>query len=444
PRGSGHELCEREILRRIRRRTLAALRKEIEPVAPSIFGRFETAWHGVMEKRSGMSAVLETLEMLQGYPIAASILESEILSSRIAGYDETQLDRLAAAGELVWIGTEPLGEKDGRVALYFTDHLPLLHEPRPAEDLTPRETAVVELLRRRGASFFRAIHEACGGGFENDTVDAVWNLVWKGLVTNDTLEPLRAFTRPPRRRRRADFRSRLDVPPAVVGRWSLVEQLIGRDVSRTERMTAVAQQLLARYGVVTRESGAAESIPGGFSAVYDLLKQMEERGRVRRGYFIAGVAATQFALPPALDRLRAAKSQPDQPESVILAATDPANPYGSLLPWPESGRQLSRSVGARVILVDGALALYVSRGEGQMLAFLPEDEPDRGRTAAAVARELARWVEESGRRTLLIPQIDEKPAGDHPLAAALIEEGFVATAMGLQFRRGFASGVRHA
>ncbi|PYR54852.1 MAG: hypothetical protein DMF85_21160 [Acidobacteria bacterium] len=317
--------------------------------------------------------------------------------------------------------------------------------------MSPIERAIVDHLRRQGASFFAAIHEAAGNGYPGETVDALWDLVWKGLLTNDTFHALRAFTRPPERRprkpagRARPFRSRRVAPPSAEGRWSLLADRAGGRVSDTEWSTATAQQLLSRYGVLTREVAAAEGIVGGFGAVYDVLKALEDAGRIRRGYFVGGVGATQFALPAALELLRSLRDVPDEAEVVVLAATDPANPYGTTLKWPSAwaadaqpdiaGRGPTRSVGALVVLVNGALAAYIPRGGRQLLVFLPEDEPARSTTARALAERLALMARDEGRGGLLVGEINGRPAADHPLAPSLIEAGFTPSAMGLQMRR---------
>jgi len=212
------------------------------------------------------------------------------------------------------------------------------------DDLGERELAVLEWLRAHGASFFSAIHEGAGGGYPGETVDALWTLVWRGLITNDSWQALRAYvsgTEPQERRKRPisgggrPFRSRRQVPPAGEGRWSLMEARVAAPVSPTEWSAAVAQQMLSRYGLITREVAAAESLPGGFSAIYDVLKALEDSGRIRRGYFVGGVGATQFALPAALDLLRSLRDRPEEADAVLLAATDPANPYGVMLKWPD-------------------------------------------------------------------------------------------------------------
>jgi ATP-dependent Lhr-like helicase len=396
PGGSGREWCDPDVLQSVRRRSLAKLRKQVEPVEPAVLGRLVTSWQGVVRKRSGLDALLDAIENLQGAPLPASIFESEMLAARIDGYNPADLDTLTAAGEIVWCGIEPLGERDGRLAIYLTDHFARLKRPAPPGELSPRERAIVEHLQRQGASFFADLHAAAGGGYPAETVNTLWDLVWKGILTNDTFHSLRAFTRPPERRQRKPkgrtFRSRRVAPPSAEGRWSLVADRMKSGVSPTEWSTALAQQLLSRYGVLTREVAAAEGIYGGFSAVYDVLKALEDAGRVRRGYFVASVGATQFALPAALELMRSLREAPDEPEAVVLAATDPANPYGTMLKWPQAsdadGRP-TRSVGALVILVNGALAGYISRGSRQLLTFLPEDEPQRSMVERALARALA-------------------------------------------------------
>ncbi|HEV3139320.1 MAG TPA: hypothetical protein VGY57_02325, partial [Vicinamibacterales bacterium] len=327
PGGTRREWTDANVLRMLRRRSLAKLRHEVEPVEQSVLGRFATTWQGIVKRRRGADALLDVVEQLQGAPIPASMLESEVLPARIDGYDPVDLDAVTAAGEVVWIGLEALGERDGRIALYLADHLSRLMPPSPAQgsvrlkpdttvtEISGREAAIVEHLRSHGASFFAPLHEAAGGGYPAETVDALWNLAWRGVVANDTFHALRAFLRSraarrtPRRVPTTTFRSRRMAPPSAEGRWTLVpttndrsaESLALRSAKNdaTKWAAAFTEQLLARHGVVTREGASAESIPGGFSTVYPVLKELEERGRVRRGYFVAGLGATQFAVPGA-------------------------------------------------------------------------------------------------------------------------------------------------
>jgi len=483
PGGTEREWTDAGVLRMLRSRSLAKLRHEIEPVDHTVLGRFVTTWHGVVKRRYGVDALLDAIEQLQGAPLPASILETEILPARIDLYDPADLDAVAAAGEVVWVGVEPIGERDGRVALYLAEHLPALLPPQPDErrarlppsreasadrrslggggqpdrgQLDARETKLLDDLRTHGASFFGPLHEAAGAGYPAETVRALWNLAWKGLVTNDTFHALRAFTRRPaardvstraRRHEGGAFRPRRLAPPSAEGRWTLVRT--GPSATDATRWSAaVAQQLLARHGVVTREGVAAESIPGGFGTVYPVLKTLEETGRVRRGYFVAGLGATQFSLPGALDLLRSLRDAGgnDTPEVAVLAATDPANPYGGTLKWPavaasaaEAGRGPTRSVGATVILVDGALGAYLARGDRQLTAYLPDAEPQRSRIGRAVSRALIERAREGGDspRGMLIEEIDGGPPAAHTLAPYLAEAGFISGAMGFQamFRR---------
>ena len=453
PGGSGREWCDPDVLQSIRRRSLARLRKEVEPVDPSVFGRLLTSWQGVSRPRLGLDALLDAIENLQGTPLSAAIFESEVLAARVRGYNPADLDALTAAGEVTWCGLEPVGDRDGRLALFLTDSMTRLWRPPVVSDLSARERAILSFLETEGASFFAPLHEAAGGGYPGDAVDALWDLVWKGLVTNDTFHALRAFTRPPEKRPRKPagraFRSRRIGPPASEGRWSLTRDRIGPPVSPTEWSTATAQQLLGRYGVLTREVAGAEGIEGGFSAVYDVLKAMEDAGRIRRGYFVSGVGAMQFALPAALELLRSFKDLPDDPDTVVLAATDPANPYGTMLKWPTpaagdsgAGRGPTRTVGSTVILVNGALGAYIARGGRQLAVFLPEDEPARTIVGRALASQLAAMARGEDRRTgLLISEINGKPAADHPLSPFLIEAGFNPSAMGFQMRRKVAGSI---
>jgi ATP-dependent Lhr-like helicase len=450
PGRAGREWCEAEVLRQIRQRSLARLRHQVEPVSAAALGRLTMTWHGLTVRRAGLDAVLDAVERLQGAPLPASLLEREILPARVEGYRPGDLDVLATAGEIGWVGLESLGERDGRIALYLADHLSSLLPPAtPPVDLDERARQVIEHLRANGASFFAAIHAACGGGYPGETVDTLWDLVWRGVVTNDTFHALRAFTQPPARRshRRegaSSFRSRRLTPPTAEGRWSLVESRVGPRPTPTKWATAVANQLLARHGLVTRETIAVENLPGGFSAVYDVLKALEEAGRIRRGYFVGGLGAAQFALPAAIDLLRSLRDEPEEPQTVHLAATDPANPYGAVLKWPAvpgaapdspglDRRGPTRTVGAGVILVNGVLAAYIGKADRQFLVFLPEDEPARSLVAGQVARTLFELASGgSDRAGMLIGEINGLEAAAHPLAPFLADAGFLRRPGGFQ------------
>ena len=456
PGGVYREWCDVEVLRLIRRKSLARLRREVEPIEQQALARLETHWQGVLQRRRGLDALLDTIEHLQGAPLAASLIETSILPARLAKYSPDSLDTLIAAGEVVWCGLDSLGEHDGRIGLFLADKLRTLLPPRvdpPADNpLSPRELAVMEQLARSGAAFFAQLHEAVGGGYPGETLDALWNLVWRGLVTNDTFHALRAFVarpassrQPKRQHNLPSFRSRRTTPPSAQGRWSLVPASLA---SPTEWSHAFANQLLNRYGVLTRESAASENLPGGFSAIYDVLKALEESGRIRRGYFVAGLGATQFALPAAVDLLRSLRAGPplEKPEMVILAATDPANVYGSVLRWPageeeDGSRMLTRSVGASVIVRNGELVAYLRRNNPNLQVFLPAEEPDRSTTARDLSLFLATLAQqdmerrEDQRGGMLISTINGQPAAQHFLASFLREAGFHPALHGFNFRR---------
>ena len=462
PTGIHREWCDADILRQIRQKSLARLRKEVEPVSQPTLARFLTHWQGLTHSSPVQSRSLDTLldaiESLQGAPLAASLLESSILPARVTDYDPLHLDTLIAAGEVAWTGVEPLGTRDGRIALYLSDKLPLLAQPRPqSEPLTEREENLLAALNASGASFFDPLHQATGAGFPGDSIDALWSLVWRGLVTNDSLHALRAWITPPESARPhrtvhtgVAFRSRRTTPPEAQGRWSLVPRA-AFERSATERSHALALQLLHRYGVLLREHTAAESIPGGFSAVYDVLKALEDSGRIRRGYFVAGLGATQFALPAALDLLRRLRNAPDTDKSefVQLSAADPANPYGSVLPWPalpavtedseSAPRVLTRASYAEVILCNGELIAWLRRDNPNLLVFISSHEPERSHAMAGLAHFLCargqHRLQAGERRGMLISTINGLPVASHPLARFLMDAGFHPGPLGMNLRR---------
>jgi ATP-dependent helicase Lhr and Lhr-like helicase len=485
PGGLHREWVDAEILRIIRRKSLARLRKEVEPVEQQTLARFLTHWQGLLTPRRGMDALLDVIEQLQGAPLPASLIESAVLPARIANYQPGDLDTLIAAGEIAWTGVEPLGERDGRVALYLADKLPLLAIPRPnPQPMSEREEQLLAALRQTGASFFTQLHESIGGGYPGESLDALWSLVWRGLVTNDSLHPLRAYVAKPESARnqrklhssaqqRATFRSRRTVPATAQGRWSVIQNAgvpqvsllrpgIPSNPTTTESTHALALQLLNRYGVLLRECAAAENIPGGFSAIYPVLKALEESGRIRRGYFVAGLGATQFALPSAVDLLRSLRNAPQLsessiPEFVLLAATDPANPYGSTLKWSElpveaedtelAPRVLTRAAYAQVVLCAGRLVAWLRRGNPNLLIFLPPDEPERSQ----IAEGLASFLAELGQNRLQNDQVGHGPGSHHsgylistinglavaahPFAQALRDAGFHSGPLGMHLRR---------
>jgi ATP-dependent Lhr-like helicase len=299
--------------------------------------------------------LLDAIEILQGVPLLISELEREILPARVADYKPGDLDTLLAAGEVAWVGVERLGGRDGRIALYLTGNLAQLLPPAQTREelpLSEKARLIQDLVRREGAVFFPAL-QAAVGGFPGETLEALWELVWAAKATNDTFHPVRNLLRGSddnRARKSAKdgirpgspeflkrFRSRTSSGSTGQGRWSLVESRLHGAPTPTEWLAHFAQQLLVRYGVVSRETASVEHPPGGYSAIYQVLKTMEEAGWVRRGMFIAGMGAAQFALPSAIDLLRSFRLEPDKPEAVYVAASDPANAYGGLLPWPREG-----------------------------------------------------------------------------------------------------------
>ncbi|HEX3749902.1 MAG TPA: DEAD/DEAH box helicase, partial [Streptosporangiaceae bacterium] len=528
PGGRGTEWCDSEVLRMLRRRCLARLRKEAEPAPPVALARLLPAWQGVRaiepagqgrgsrrrsRGASGPGAVLDVLDQLAGAPVAASALETLVLPGRIRDYSPTMLDELTAAGEVLWTGAGGLPGGDGWLVLASAESAPLLF-PEPAEiTMTPVHQALLDALGDGGAVFFRMLHERVSARLagdpsmtkappDADVAAAIWDLTWAGLLTNDTLGPLRTVlgsggprraappasrSRSPRYGRRPSYGrpampSRTG-PPNVSGRWSLLPP---GSTDATLRAHALAQSLLDRYGILTKGAVAAERITGGFSAVYPVLRAMEDAGRARRGYFVEGLGAAQFAIPGAVDRMRALAQPPggpggplatalsggavpyrgqasggdgaftdlwvyerdgdpvppEEPEEdqqpgqvIVLSAPDPANAYGASLPWPErpdetpGGHRPGRKAGALVILADGELVLYVERGGRTLLSWTDDLDVLR-----PVAGALADAVRAGALGRLTVERADGDGIYDSPLATALEEAGFRPTPRGLRLR----------
>jgi ATP-dependent helicase Lhr and Lhr-like helicase len=557
----GTQWCDNGVLRMLRRRCLARLRKEAEPVPPAALGRFLPAWHGIgsgRSRRADAGSVLEAIERLAGAPVPASALETLVLPGRVPGYSPALLDELTSAGEVVWAGAGTVGSGDGWLVLTPAESAPLLL-PEPAElTMTPLHGAVLTALGGGGGMFFRMLSDRVAAVLDGhpaddaDLVSAIWDLAWAGLVTNDTLAPLRAVTaggtavrrpaaprrtapaepgwaaelgsrrargsdpgldgnsgpggargggafpgvfnpRPAGRRsggfgggyagaggygrgtRRAALPTRTG-PPTVSGRWSLLPERLGLPeadgvgaadpTAVTMRAHALALTLLERHGVVTKGAVAAERIPGGFSAVYPVLRAMEETGQCRRGYFVEGLGGAQFALPGAVDRMRAlagdrltteagsaAGTDPaagapfpgspgrrqqaeDARRAVVLAAADPAQPYGAALPWPArpedtaTSHRPGRKAGALAVLFGGELVLYVERG-GKTLLSWTEDPA----ALEPCARALATAVRDGALGRITVEKADGSLAGfDSPLTRALESAGFRHTPRGLRLR----------
>jgi ATP-dependent Lhr-like helicase len=465
PGGTGLEWCDAEVLRSLRRRSLAKLRKEVEPVPPESLARFLPSWQGMGPSGGrGIDGLLRALEQLQGAVVPASALETLVLPSRVAGYSPAMLDELTSAGEVLWAGAGSLPGNDGWVSLHLADTAALLLQPPQDMSMTPLHDEVLAALADGQALFFRSLAERVSTTTDVQLQQAVWDLVWGGRLTNDTVSPLRAqlgtgrtshsSRRAPVRGRARYGRATMPAPPTVAGRWSL---LPARDQDNTRRTHALAEALLDRHGVVTRGAVMAERIPGGFSAVYPVLKAFEEAGRVRRGYFVEGLGAAQFAAPGAVDRMRAlGKPREDEPlwttpvpggwdvlrssdpqrkrrddaRAVVLAATDPANPYGAALEWPRlEGHKPGRKAGALVVVVDGKLVLYVERGGKTLLSFT-EDEL----LVAPAADALALAVRDGALGKLTVEKADGAPALSSALGVALENAGFHPTPRGLRLR----------
>ncbi|RJS47506.1 DEAD/DEAH box helicase [Nocardioides cavernaquae] len=453
----GSEWCDAEVLRKLRRRSLARLRAEVEPVEPEVLGRFLPHWQGITRTRGalrGVDGVLAAVEQLAGCPVPASALESLVLPARVRDYEPALLDELTAAGEVLWAGHGALPGSDGWISLHLADQSALtLPAPTPFEH-SELHQSVLDALAPGGAWFFRPLSDAIGATDDPALTGVLWDLAWAGRIGNDTLAPLRSLTgsgtsahrsrnAPPRTRsstrstsRRPAMPSRTG-PPSTAGRWALLPAV---DLDPTRRAHALVEGLLDRHGVVTRGAVQAERTPGGFAAAYKVLSAFEESGRCRRGYFVDGLGAAQFGSPGAVDRLRTFIEPPSETEAVTLAATDPANPFGAALAWPEratleeggSGHRPGRKAGALVVLVDGALALYVERGGRTLLTF-SEDH----RRLQPACRALADAVRRGQLGKLTVERADGEQllgSGSTPLREALQAAGFVATPKGLRIR----------
>jgi ATP-dependent Lhr-like helicase len=457
------EFCHAEVLRLLRRRSLAALRAEVEPVTAADFARFLPVWQGVGQSLRGREGLLRAVEQLSGAVLPASALEQLVLPSRVLGYAPALLDEVMASGEVLWQGHGALPGDDGWISLHLAEsaHLTLAAAAPPTEGTTELYSA----LSGGGAWFFRPLADALGSTDDAALVEDLWSLVWQGLVCGDTFAPVRALLaggrtahRPartgPRSTRYAGRRRTLGAlgarpsrpelplrggPPVVAGRWAA---LPSPESDATVRAYAAAELLLDRYGILTRGSVVAEEVPGGFAGVYRVLAAAEEAGQVRRGYFVEGLGAAQFATTGGVDRLRAGAhvpgtSESDSPPALVLAACDPANPFGAALPWPardeHDGRhQPGRKAGALVVLVEGQLVLYVERGGRTLLSWGSDLAAFQ---AAADALALAVRDGALGRLTVERADGDQVLGSDHPVATALAQAGFHATPRGLRIRR---------
>ncbi len=482
PGGVGQEWCDADVLRSIRRRSLAKLRQEVEPVPTTTLARYTPSWQSVGSRMRGVDGVLAVVEQLAGALVPASALETLVLPSRVQGYQPGMLDELTSAGEVLWAGAGGLAGGDGWITLVPADLAPLLlpDPPLGAQDEGGPAQQVLEELAGGRALFFRGLSDLVGSTDDQAFAETIWDLVWSGRLTNDTLAPLRARLSGGGAHKKAAAapRARLDRtrygrtrvgrpampsrtgPPMVAGRWSALPEL---ETNATKRNNARTESLLERHGVLTRGAVMAEQVLGGFSAVYPILRAYEENGRARRGYFVETLGAAQFGTPGSIDRLRSFATPDRTPTpAVVLAATDPANVYGAALPWPErpgaepaedavdlgegggaggggdgpvkkrgaTGHRAGRKAGALVVLVDGELVLYVERG-GKTLLSWTEDEVALKEAATALSNAAAAGA--LGRMT--VQKADGASVHEStPLSAALQAAGFSATPRGLRLR----------
>ncbi|MDR3654947.1 MAG: ATP-dependent helicase [Mycobacterium sp.] len=454
--GTGSEQwCDAEVLRILRRRSLAALRAQVEPVSTAAYGRFLPAWHQVSSSLSGLDGLVSVIDQLTGVRMPASAIEPLVLAPRVRGYSPAMLDELLATGEVTWSGAGSISGGDGWIALHASDSAPLTLTVPAAIDFTDAHRAILDTLAGGGAYFFRQL--AQDGISDTDLKAALWELIWAGWVTGDTFAPVRALLsgtgarkrsapahrahRPPRLSRysvaHAQHRA---VDPTVAGRWSAVP---APEPDSTLRAHYQAELLLNRHGVLTRGAVTAENVPGGFATLYKVLGTFEDAGRCQRGYFVESLGGAQFAVASTVDRLRGYTDgvDPQRPEyrAVVLAAADPANPYGAALPWPSAGGEGARpgrKAGALVVLVDGALAWFLERGGRSLLTFTTDPAADH---AAAMA--LADLVTSRRVASILVERIDGSPAlqphaggRESDALAGLVEAGFARTPRGMRLR----------
>ncbi len=487
----GSEWCDSEVLRKLRRRSLAALRAEVEPVDAASYGRFLPAWQNVSVPSSGrpgsyggrgasalrgLDGIMTAIDQLSGMPVPASAWEPLVLASRISDYQPAMLDELMAAGEVLWSGAGSLPGNDGWISLHVAEAAELTLNPDPDFEPGDAQLRLLEYLQGGGgAYFFRQLTEVAGGMdavlSDDAVVAALWDLVWAGRITGDTFAPVRAMiaggrtahkqpARPPRARslrmsrlgrshgtglmgspgltggRYGTATGTAPTPPLAVGRWSA---LPAPELDPTIQARGTAELLLDRYGIVTRGSVMVENIVGGFGLMYKVLARLEEAGRCRRGYFIEHLGAAQFAVPATVDRLRSftedAQLAKAEPVALALASTDPANPYGAALPWPAlavdagSGHRPGRKAGALVVMVDGALVLYVERGGKTLLTFSQDDT-----VLAAAAAALVGVVRRGAVDKLIMEKVNGHDLLDTPVALALAAAGAYSTPKGLRIR----------
>ncbi|MGH3959244.1 ATP-dependent helicase [Mycobacterium sp.] len=450
--GTGEQWCDVDVLRILRRRSLAALRAAVEPVSTTAYARFLPAWHQVgSATNAGIDGLAAVIDQLAGVRLPASAIERLVLAPRVRDYSPAMLDELLASGEVIWSGAGSISGSDGWIAFHAADTAPLTLAAGAEIEFADAHRAVLDALARGGAFFFRQLTQP--GITESELKAALWELIWAGRITGDTFAPVRAMmggapgarkrSTPAHRHRRPPRLSRYSVAHAqsratdatVGGRWSA---LPAPEPDSTLRAHYQAELLLNRHGVLTRGAVAGEAVPGGFATLYKVLTAFEQAGRCQRGYFVESLGGAQFAAASTVDRLRSYLDgvDPERPgyRAVVLAAADPANPYGAALAWPsgDGAARPGRKAGALVVLVDGALAWFLERGGRSLLSFT--DDPDAGHAAAAALAELVG----TGRvESILVERVNGVSVlqlQDSPVHAALSAAGFARTPRGLRLR----------
>jgi len=451
PGEHGEEWCDPEVLRQIKRRTIAKLRGQVSPVPREVLGRFLPSWHRV-GAGDRHQKLIDAIAQLEGLPLSYQELVRMILPMRVRDFHEGRLDELGALGQLVWVGHSPLRNDDGRIMLFRRDRVDRLLIPATVDeagaDFDDRHHLLLAHLEARGASFHAELLTLLAEAGPERTHDAIWDLVWAGLITNDTFAALRTRaarrgSRPAQHTHRPRFprHGAREMPTFLGGRWSLVRDLIRDPVAPSERAYAWGVTLLERHGIVAKETAAVEALGGGFGNVYRVLRSMEEAGKIRRGYFVEGLGGAQFAYSGTVDGLRRVSDEDAEAEVVALAAADPANPYGWLLPWPpfagSGGRGglttaatgalpargtlgARRAVGAAVVLVGGVPVLYLDRNARRLRIFADVAEEQLERALPAL-RDIARC---RPRGAITLERIDDDSALSSPLVPRLERAGF--------------------
>ncbi|MFL6082444.1 MAG: ATP-dependent helicase [Mycobacterium sp.] len=456
--------CDADVLKILRRRSLAALRAQVEPVSTAAYGRFLPSWQQVGTHNSGIDGLAAVIDQLAGVPIPASAIEPLVFGQRVRDYQPAMLDELLAAGEVTWSGAGQIGGgpsgSDGWIAFHPGESAALTLAASTEIEFTDTHRAIMETLGRGGAYFFRQLADGPG----DELKQALWELVWAGWITGDTFAPVRAMLAGTRRstgrrgapahrqRQRPPRLSRYSVAhaqarssdPTVAGRWSA---LPAAEPESTVRAHFHAELLLNRYGVLTKGAVGAEAVPGGFAMLYKVLTAFEDAGRCQRGYFVESLGGAQFAVASTVDRLRSYLDgvDPERREyhAVVLAAADPANPYGAALPWPskkaadeDMSHRPGRKAGALVAIVDGELAWFLERGGRSLLSFTGDAE-----THAAAAAALADLAGAGRIGSLLVEKVNGvpvlEPVAEGERAAvqnALVGAGFARTPRGLRLR----------